>query len=89
MEKELDKVLEEAMETPGVSGVVIADHQGLCVGSRGAVSSSAAGVLVALAEHACRLQPNLRPPVLTLTGDKTQCIIQRHGTITAAIFKDA
>lgn len=87
MEKELDKVLEEVMSTPDVIGCLFADHQGLCLAAKGAAHVDSAGVIVALSEQACKLQPNLKPPAVTMESDKKLCLIQRHGTITGAIFK--
>ncbi|KAG6452964.1 ragulator complex protein LAMTOR5 [Manduca sexta] len=87
MEKELDKVIEEIMSTPNVSGCLVADHQGLCLAAKGTAHVDSAGIVVAISEQACKIQPNLKPPTVCLETDKKQCLIQRHGTITEAIFK--
>lgn len=87
MERELDKVIDETMEVPGVTGCLFADHQGLCLAAKGTAHVDSAGIIVAISEQSCKLQPNLKPPVINLETDKGQCIIQRHGTITGAIFK--
>ncbi|CAG9567575.1 unnamed protein product [Danaus chrysippus] len=63
MEKELDKVVEEIMSTPNVNGCLVADHQGLCLASKGSAHVDSAET------------------------DNKICLIQRHGTITGAIFK--
>lgn len=87
MEKELDKVIEEIMSTPNVSGCLVGDHQGLCLASKGNVHVDSAGIIVAISEQACKIQPNLKPPTVCLETDNKQCLIQRHGTITGALFK--
>ncbi|GBP82566.1 hypothetical protein EVAR_87812_1 [Eumeta japonica] len=87
MEKELDKVIEEVMSTPNVTGCLFADHQGLCLEAKGSAHVDSAGIIVALSEQACKIQPNLKPPTINLESDKNQCLIQRHGTITGAIYK--
>ncbi|XP_075991292.1 late endosomal/lysosomal adaptor, MAPK and MTOR activator 5 [Anticarsia gemmatalis] len=87
MEKELDRVVEEIMSTPNVSGCLVADHQGLCLAAKGSAHVDSAGIIVAISEQACKIQPNLKPPTVCLETEKKQCLIQRHGTITGAIFK--
>lgn len=87
MENDLDKVVEEIMSMPNVSGCLIADPQGLCLASKGAAHVDSAGIIVAISEQACKIQPNMKPPTVCLETDKKQCLIQRHGTITGAIFK--
>ncbi|CAH3853103.1 unnamed protein product [Pieris brassicae] len=87
MEKELDKVVEEIMLTPKVTGCIFADHQGLCLAAKGTAHVDSAGILVAISEQACKLQPNLKPPTIYLESDDKMCLIQRHGTITGGIFK--
>ncbi|KAJ0181555.1 hypothetical protein K1T71_002277 [Dendrolimus kikuchii] len=87
MEKDLDKVIEEIMATPNVSGCLVADYQGLCLAATGDVHVDSAGIIVAISEQACKLEPNLKPPTVCLETDKRQCLIQRHGTITGAIYK--
>ncbi|XP_038223004.1 ragulator complex protein LAMTOR5 [Zerene cesonia] len=87
MEKDLDKVVEEIMSTPNVTGCLFADHKGLCLAAKGAAHVDSAGILVAISEQACKLQPNLKPPTVCLETDQKMCLIQRHGTITGGIFK--
>lgn len=87
MEKELDKVIEEIMSTPNINGCLVADHQGLCLASKGSAHVDSAGIIVAISEQACKLQPNLKPPTVCLETEKKKCLIQRHGTITGAIYK--
>lgn len=55
--------------------------------AKGQASTESAGILVALAEQAAKLEPQRRPPILLLENDLRSCIIQRTGTITGAIYK--
>ncbi|CAH2105085.1 unnamed protein product [Euphydryas editha] len=87
MEKELDKVVEEIMSTPNVSGCLVADHQGLCLASKGTAHVDSAGLIVAISEQASKIQPYVKPPTVCLETDDKICLIQRHGTITGAVFK--
>lgn len=87
MEKDLDRVVDEIISTPNVKGCLVADHQGLCLAARGTAHVDSAGIIVAVSEQACKIEPNLKPPTVCLETDKKQCLIQRHGTITGAIFK--
>lgn len=87
MEKELDNVTDDLMTKPNVTGCLFADHQGLCLSAKGSAHVDSAGIIVAISEQACKIQPNLKPPTINLETDKKQCLIQRHGTITGAIFK--
>ncbi|KPI98491.1 PREDICTED: ragulator complex protein LAMTOR5 homolog [Papilio xuthus] len=87
MEKDLDKVVDEIMATPQINGCIVADHQGLCLAAKGTAHVDSAGIIVALSEQACKIQPNLKPPTICLETDKKLCLVQRHGTITGAIFK--
>ncbi|KAJ8729732.1 hypothetical protein PYW08_001313 [Mythimna loreyi] len=52
MEKELDRVVEEIMSTPNVSGCLVADHQGLCLAAKGTAHVDSAGIVVAISEQA-------------------------------------
>ncbi|XP_017776451.1 PREDICTED: ragulator complex protein LAMTOR5-like [Nicrophorus vespilloides] len=87
MEKPLERVMEEILNTTDVFGCVFADHQGLCLGVKGRASTESAGVIGAIAEEASKLEPNSRPPVIVLESENKMCIIQRNGTITGAIYK--
>lgn len=76
------------MTHPNVYGVLLADHQGLCLGGKGKVSTDSAGIIGAIAEQAGKLEPHNRPPLITLESDSRSCHIQRSGTITCAIYKN-
>lgn len=73
---------------PGVFGCLLVNHQGLCLGAKGEASADNAGLVAALAEQASKLEPHSVTPVLSLETDTQSCIIQRSGTITAAIYKN-
>lgn len=73
---------------PGVFGCVFVDHQGLCLGAKGNASTDSAGLIAALAEQAAKLEPHNGAPIVRLESDNKACIVQRQGTITAAIYKN-
>ncbi|XP_068249604.1 ragulator complex protein LAMTOR5 isoform X1 [Palaemon carinicauda] len=71
----------------GVSGVLCADTQGLCLGVRGKASSSSSGVISSLANKAAMLEPGNSQPVILLESDNSQCLIHRNNGVTLAIYK--
>ncbi|XP_056649143.1 uncharacterized protein LOC130904024 [Diorhabda carinulata] len=88
MDKNLEHVLEELINTPGVYGCVLADEHGLCLGNKGETSTTTAGIIGAIAEESLKLEPNSKPPIIHFENDNRSCTIQRIGTITGAIFKN-
>ncbi|XP_018576485.1 ragulator complex protein LAMTOR5 [Anoplophora glabripennis] len=88
MEKNLDRIMEELINKPGVYGCVFADHQGLCLGVKGKASTDSAGVIAAIAEQAAKLEPKSKMPVIHLEKDNKSCTIHRSGTVTGAVFKN-
>ncbi|KAK7083164.1 hypothetical protein SK128_005163 [Halocaridina rubra] len=87
MEKPLEKCLDEVHQSAGVSGVLCADSQGLCLGVRGRASSMSSGVISSLASKAAMLEPGSSQPVILLESDSSQCLIHRNNGITLAIYK--
>lgn len=87
MEKGLEKCLDEVSHSPGVSGVLCSDNQGLCLGVRGKASASSSGVISAVAEKAAMLEPGSPQPVVLLESDTSQCLIHRSNGVTLAVFK--
>ncbi|KAF7991759.1 hypothetical protein HCN44_010560 [Aphidius gifuensis] len=88
MERQIDKTLEDVKNMPGVTGCLIADRSGLCLGSKGNVSSECAGMIAAIINQASKLEPGLDSPVVLFENETRQCIIQRDGLVTGAVFKD-
>ncbi|KAF5285564.1 hypothetical protein FQR65_LT13198 [Abscondita terminalis] len=88
MEKQLDRVMEDVLSNPGVTGCVFSDHQGLCLGAKGKASTESAGIIGAIAEQAAKLEPQHKSPIIVFENDTRACIIQRTGTITGAIYKN-
>ncbi|XP_066946360.1 ragulator complex protein LAMTOR5 [Macrobrachium rosenbergii] len=87
MEKSLEKCLDDVYHSTGVSGVLCADSQGLCLGVRGKASSSSSGVISSLANKAAMLEPGNSQPVILLESDNSQCLIHRNNGVTLAIYK--
>ncbi|XP_042209709.1 ragulator complex protein LAMTOR5-like [Homarus americanus] len=87
MEKPLEKCLDELSHSAGVSGVLCADSQGLCLGVRGKASSTSSGMISALADRAAMLEPGSPPPVILLETDNSQCLIHRNSGVTLAVYK--
>ncbi|XP_045137089.1 ragulator complex protein LAMTOR5-like [Portunus trituberculatus] len=87
MEKPLEKCLDEIAHSTGVSGVLCADHKGLCLGVRGKASSASSGTVAALAERVASLEPGSLDPVILLESDNSQCLIHRNNGITLAVYK--
>ncbi|XP_063229919.1 ragulator complex protein LAMTOR5-like [Bacillus rossius redtenbacheri] len=87
MEKHLESCMDEITKSPGVTGCILADNQGLCLGVRGKASCQSSGIIAAIASQAARLEPGAKPPVVSLENDSRQCLMQQSGAITAAIYK--
>ncbi|ENN77952.1 hypothetical protein D910_03350 [Dendroctonus ponderosae] len=51
------------------------------------VMEEIAGFITAIANQAAKLEPNSKPPIITLENDSQLCIIQKMGTVTGAIYK--
>lgn len=56
--------------------------------AKGRASTDSAGILVAIAQQASKLEPQSKLPVIVFENDNKSCIIQRSGTITAAVYKN-
>ncbi|KAG5899778.1 hypothetical protein JTB14_006113 [Gonioctena quinquepunctata] len=64
MEKNLDRVMTEIINTPGVNGCIFSDHQGLCLGMKGETRTECAGIIGAIAEEASKIEPQNKPPTI-------------------------
>ncbi|XP_783035.2 ragulator complex protein LAMTOR5 [Strongylocentrotus purpuratus] len=88
MEQNLDKLLDDTMEGPGVMGVICADKQGLCYSAKGTVSVGSAGIIASLSQQAALLVPeSSSAPVICLESDKGNVLIKTHQDVTIAIHK--
>ncbi|KAK0158934.1 hypothetical protein PV328_009869 [Microctonus aethiopoides] len=88
MERNLEKTMEDVNNTLGVTGCILTDKSGLCLGAKGNISADSAGLIAAIADQAAKLEPESDLPIITLQNDSKQCLIQRHGPVVGAIFKD-
>ncbi|XP_018326485.1 ragulator complex protein LAMTOR5 homolog [Agrilus planipennis] len=87
MEKQLDRVMDEVLTVPGISGCIFSDKQGLCIGVKGKASAESAGIMSAIANQVAKLEPDNKSPIIVYENDNQSCIIQQQGDITAAIYK--
>ncbi|XP_002732159.1 ragulator complex protein LAMTOR5 homolog [Saccoglossus kowalevskii] len=90
MEESLDKQLDDTMNVHGVVGVLAADHQGLCLASKGNAQVSGAGLMSSLAEAGKQLSSDEQKcPVVCLESDTCNILIKSHDNVTMAIYKVA
>lgn len=87
MEQDIDAVLNDTKELPQNIACLNADSQGLCIGSRGDVSAHSSGVLVAILEQAAQLEPNLKPPVVSVESKDKVCLIHKEDRVAGVIIK--
>ncbi|XP_076367680.1 ragulator complex protein LAMTOR5 homolog [Tachypleus tridentatus] len=88
MEKPLDRCLDEVFNTPGVTGVLCADAQGLCLSAKGTAYPRAAGIITSLMKQAAQLEPTAdKLPVLRLESESCNILIQGKSEITLAVYK--
>lgn len=88
MERQLEKIMEELTQVNDVTGCLLTDHQGLCLGAKGKATVESAGLIRAIADQVSRLEPDSKHPIIMFESDNKQCIIQSRGNITAAIYKN-
>nr|CAD7572181.1 unnamed protein product [Timema californicum] len=69
MEKSLEKCMDEITEAAGVTGCILSNNQGLCLGVKGKASNESSGVITAIANQVARLEPGYKPPVILLEND--------------------
>uniref|UniRef100_U5EKL4 Late endosomal/lysosomal adaptor and MAPK and MTOR activator 5 n=1 Tax=Corethrella appendiculata TaxID=1370023 RepID=U5EKL4_9DIPT len=86
MENKVEEILDKVMQNSSNIGCLLANNQGLCIGSRGLASEKSAGLIVAISEQAAKLDPNSNAPVISLELDDKVCIIHKNG-ITGAVYK--
>lgn len=53
----------------------------------GKASNETAGFIAAIANHAAKLEPQNKTPIITLENNNEKCIIQKNGTITGALYR--
>lgn len=87
MEKNLHKVLDEVMNKPGVTGVLCADENGLCLASKGTADRLTSGSLVNLMQYAKKLEPAV--PVVALESESKEILLRTDGGFTLAILRNA
>ncbi|XP_055912779.1 uncharacterized protein LOC129946564 [Eupeodes corollae] len=89
MEQSLEKVLNDIVSAPETTACLFANKQGLCLCTKGKISSEMAGIGIAISEQACKLEPNLNPPTICMYSGNRRCIIQKDGEITGVLYKQS
>ncbi|CAG9805030.1 unnamed protein product [Chironomus riparius] len=87
MEAKMDSILDAMMQRDQVTGVLIADNQGLSCGTRGMAHSQASGLITEISHQAAKIHPNLDAPVVILESENTSVTISKYGPHTGAIYK--
>ncbi|KAK3590728.1 hypothetical protein CHS0354_030962 [Potamilus streckersoni] len=88
MERPLEKHLDETFKIPGVSGVLCADENGLCLGAKGVAKKEAAGHITSIALSAAKLIPNSNTnPVICIEGETGSVLIKKEENIVMAVYK--
>ncbi|ORX81913.1 hypothetical protein K493DRAFT_320563 [Basidiobolus meristosporus CBS 931.73] len=91
MEANLETIISNLLGNDGVKGVLLADHNGLCLASRGAAPASAAGFISSIANRAQELmvtQENDAPAVsISIETQEHTIVIRREKEMTLAIYK--
>jgi len=93
MEANIKAVMAEAAEvdselngSSNICGMVVVDNRGLCIAAEGVGDSSSAGVILALASHAAKLE-NGEEPVLQIQTAEHTYLIKKEEKVTVAIIK--
>ncbi|XP_033210017.1 uncharacterized protein LOC117168459 [Belonocnema kinseyi] len=87
MERSIEKAMDKVINTEGVTGVILTDHSGLCLGVKGNATTDSAGIVAAIADQVEKLEETENAPIISLQGDNRQCAIQRKGPVVGAIYK--
>ncbi|KAF4533173.1 hypothetical protein B566_EDAN001715 [Ephemera danica] len=88
MESQLERILDEVMEAPGVNGVLFTDKHGLCLGEKGHGAKFNSGAVACFADAAAKLDPENKPPkLISLESVNRQCLIKQDAGLTAVIVR--
>lgn len=89
MEKNLDKVLDDVVNSENVTGCIVSDEQGLCLGIRGNASSDSCGILKSLADQAKKLDPTMDGgATVILENSEKQFIIKSNDKLVLSVYKN-
>lgn len=89
MEQAIDAILDDTRDLPNNIACLNADKQGLCIGSRGDITPSSSGILVAILDQAARLEPTLKTPVVSIESKDKVCLIHKEQRVAGVIIKQA
>ncbi len=71
-------------ENKGAKGVLVTDHEGLCLTARGTLEAGNAARFTSIVDNAAKLGGGEEPPTITIDTDKsTIVIVSKDGFITA------
>ncbi|KAL1457102.1 hypothetical protein WDU94_001765 [Cyamophila willieti] len=87
METSISNFVQEIVSTNEGVGLLLVDNHGLCLSKGGDVDSKSSGLISAIAQHVAKLEPNLGPPVICISGDQGKILIKQGSNVTTAIFK--
>ncbi|ORY94160.1 hypothetical protein BCR43DRAFT_495973 [Syncephalastrum racemosum] len=92
MDERLTATLDSIANTEGVKGVLLADANGLCLGTRGMAKAEGAAYISSIVKHARALAPadiqeRSQYPTVQLDYENTKVILRNEGSFTLAIFK--
>lgn len=90
MEQPLEEVLNEIVTQQDTVGALLANRQGLCLGTKGNINPNVSGIGMAISEQVAKLEPNSSvPATICLYSGNKRCVIQKDGEITGIIYKQA
>jgi len=84
MEETLNSTIVSMIATQGVKGVLLTDHEGLCVAARGTLEASTAARFTSILDNASKLGGEDDIPTVTIeTAGSTTTVVSKDGFITA------
>ncbi|KAL7307327.1 uncharacterized protein LOC106657038 [Trichogramma pretiosum] len=88
MEKGFERQIKELNRSKDVIGCLLTDKSGLCLAASGIASRTSSGVIAAIAEMSRKIEPNSKPPVISLQNDTRQILIHQKDNVIGAVFKE-
>jgi len=88
IETQYRPTLDQIASSEGVTGLLVADLNGLCIASRGVLKSGCSGAVSALMESAVALaEQENESPIILIQTEKTSFLIAQNQGLTTAITK--
>lgn len=89
MEKQLQTLVSQILQTQSVVGLVAADQNGFCITKHGDGSSKAAPFIRSIIVDAKSLAEDDIPPTISIETQNTKILITEAEDVTLAIYKSA